>query len=85
MQWTTEQESVINHTAGDLLVAAAAGSGKTAVLVQHVISRIMDPVDPVKLSEMVIMTFTEAAAQEMRDRIKTVLEEKLRDIRTAQS
>ena len=79
MQWTTEQESVINHTAGDLLVAAAAGSGKTAVLVQHVISRIMDPVDPVKLSEMVIMTFTEAAAQEMRDRIKTALEEKLRE------
>lgn len=79
MQWTTEQESVINHTAGDLLIAAAAGSGKTAVLVQHVISRIMDPVDPVKLSEMVIMTFTEAAAQEMRDRIKTALEEKLRE------
>lgn len=79
MQWTTEQESVINHTAGDLLVAAAAGSGKTAVLVQHVISRIMDPVDPVKLSKMVIMTFTEAAAQEMRDRIKAALEEKLRE------
>ena len=79
MQWTTEQESVINHTAGDLLVAAAAGSGKTAGLVQHVISRSMDPVDPVKLSEMVIMTFTEAAAQEMRDRIKTALEEKLRE------
>lgn len=79
MQWTTEQESVINHTAGDLLVAAAAGSGKTAVLVQHVISRIMDPVDPVKLSELVIMTFTEAAAQEMRDRIKAALEEKLRE------
>ncbi len=79
MQWTTEQESVIKHTAGDLLVAAAAGSGKTAVLVQHVISRIMDPVDPVKLSEMVIMTFTEAAAQEMRDRIKAALEEKLRE------
>ncbi len=79
MQWTTEQESVINHTAGNLLVAAAAGSGKTAVLVQHVISRIMDPVDPVKLSEMVIMTFTEAAAQEMRDRIKAALEEKLRE------
>lgn len=79
MQWTTEQESVINHTAGNLLVAAAAGSGKTAVLVQHVISRIMDPMDPVKLSEMVIMTFTEAAAQEMRDRIKSALEEKLRE------
>ena len=79
MQWTTEQESVINHTAGNLLVAAAAGSGKTAVLVQHVISRIMDPVDPVKLSEMVIMTFTEAAAQEMRDRIKSALEEELRE------
>lgn len=79
MQWTTEQEKVINHKQGDLLVAAAAGSGKTAVLVQHVISRIIDPEDPVKLSEMVIMTFTEAAAQEMRDRIKSSLEEKLRE------
>lgn len=78
MEWTTEQKQVIEHTAGNLLVAAAAGSGKTAVLVQHVIARIMDPKDPVKLSEMVIMTFTEAAAQEMRDRIKTALEEKLR-------
>ena len=79
MQWTTEQEKVIEHKEGNLLVAAAAGSGKTAVLVQHVIERIMDPSDPVKLSEMVIMTFTEAAAQEMRDRIKTALEEKLRE------
>ena len=79
MQWTTEQKKVIEHTSGNLLVAAAAGSGKTAVLVQHVIARIMDPKDPVKLSEMVIMTFTEAAAQEMRDRIKNALEEKLRE------
>ncbi len=79
MQWTTEQEQVIRHKKGNLLVAAAAGSGKTAVLVQHVIERIMDPEDPVKLSEMVIMTFTEAAAQEMRDRIRTALEEKLRE------
>ena len=37
MQWTTEQESVINHTAGNLLVAAAAGSGKTAVLTRRII------------------------------------------------
>ena len=78
MHWTEEQEAVIRHREGNLLVAAAAGSGKTAVLVEHILERITDPEDPVSLSEMVVMTFTDAAAQEMRERIRKGLLERLR-------
>ncbi len=77
MIWTTDQQKVIDHKKGNLLVAAAAGSGKTAVLVQHVIERIMDKEDPLSLEEMVIMTFTDAAAQEMRERIKMAIDQQL--------
>ena len=77
MKWTDDQQRVIDHKNGNLLVAAAAGSGKTAVLVQHVISRIMDKEDPLSLDQMVIMTFTDAAAQEMRERIKAAIDKQL--------
>ncbi|ETP71382.1 ATP-dependent exonuclase V beta subunit, helicase and exonuclease domain-containing [Lachnospiraceae bacterium JC7] len=77
MKWTDDQQRVIDHKNGNLLVAAAAGSGKTAVLVEHVISRIMDKEDPLSLEQMVIMTFTDAAAQEMRERIKAAIDKKL--------
>jgi len=77
MIWTKDQQRVIDHKKGDLLVAAAAGSGKTAVLVEHVISRIMDEEDPLSLEQMVIMTFTDAAAQEMRERIKLAIDQQL--------
>ncbi len=77
MIWTKDQQKVINHKQGDLLVAAAAGSGKTAVLVEHVIKRIMDSDDPLSLEQMVIMTFTDAAAQEMRERIKLAIDQQL--------
>ena len=52
MKWTSDQQKVIDHKDGNLLVAAAAGSGKTAVLVQHVINRITDKEDPVSLDEL---------------------------------
>lgn len=78
MTWTEEQERIITHREGNLLVSAAAGSGKTAVLVAHVISRVTDRKNPVSLSELLIMTFTEAAAAEMRSRIQAALEERLR-------
>lgn len=77
MKWTDDQQRVIDHKDGNLLVAAAAGSGKTAVLVEHVISRIMDKEEPLSLEQMVIMTFTDAAAQEMRERIKSAIDKKL--------
>ena len=61
-KWTKEQSEVISHRKGNLLVSAAAGSGKTAVLVEHVIDRLLDKEHPISLSSVVLMTFTEAAA-----------------------
>ncbi|MBF1273178.1 UvrD-helicase domain-containing protein, partial [Oribacterium sinus] len=73
--WTEEQRAVIAHREGNLLVSAAAGSGKTAVLVEHVLSLILE--ENASLSSLVLMTFTEAAAEEMKERIKKRLEEHL--------
>ena len=74
-KWTKEQSEVIAHRKGNLLVSAAAGSGKTAVLVEHVIDRLLDKEHPISLSSVVLMTFTEAAASEMKERIKARLKE----------
>lgn len=73
--WTEEQKAVIAHREGNLLVSAAAGSGKTAVLVEHVLSLILE--ENASLFSLVLMTFTEAAAEEMKERIKKRLEEHL--------
>ena len=73
--WTEDQKAVIAHREGNLLVSAAAGSGKTAVLVEHVLSLILE--ENASLSSLVLMTFTEAAAEEMKERIKKRLEEHL--------
>ena len=74
-KWTKEQSEVISHRKGNLLVSAAAGSGKTAVLVEHVIDRLLDKEHPISLSSVVLMTFTEDAASEMKERIKARLKE----------
>lgn len=76
--WTEEQKAVIAHREGNLLVSAAAGSGKTAVLVEHVLSLILE--ENASLSSLVLMTFTEAAAEEMKERIKKRLEEHLQKV-----
>ena len=65
----------ITHRGKHLLVAAAAGSGKTAVLVERVIRRITDPVSPVDVDRILVVTFTRAAAAEMRSRISDSLRE----------
>lgn len=75
MKWTKEQEQVIALRGCHILVSAAAGSGKTAVLVQRILSKIMDEQHPVDIDRLLIMTFTRAAAGEMRERICTALEE----------
>lgn len=74
MQWTKEQQQVIYLRNADILVSAAAGSGKTAVLVQRIIEKIMDEEHPVNIDQMVIVTFTQAAAGEMRERILAAIE-----------
>jgi len=74
-RWTREQLAAIRARRVDLLVAAAAGAGKTAVLVERIIQRLTDPDEPISLENMVVVTFTEAAAAEMRQRIGAALEE----------
>ncbi|MDO4337203.1 MAG: UvrD-helicase domain-containing protein [Eubacteriales bacterium] len=77
--WTEEQQKVISLRGRNILVSAAAGSGKTAVLVQRILSKIMDKEHPVDIDKLLIMTFTRAAAGEMRERISKVLEQALYD------
>lgn len=77
--WTEEQQKVISLRNRNILVSAAAGSGKTAVLVQRILSKIMDKEHPVDIDKLLIMTFTRAAAGEMRERISKVLEQALYD------
>lgn len=77
MTWTEEQQKVISLRDRNILVSAAAGSGKTAVLVQRILSKVMDKRNPVDIDRLLIMTFTRAAAGEMRERISKALEEEL--------
>ena len=68
-KWTSEQRDAIYARGGTLLVSAAAGSGKTAVLVERVIGLITDPNHPCDADRLLVVTFTNAAAAEMRERI----------------
>lgn len=74
VKWTQEQQQVIDLRDANILVSAAAGSGKTAVLVQRIIEKILDVDHPVNIDQFVIVTFTRAAAGEMRDRIQAAIE-----------
>lgn len=74
MKWTTDQQKVIDLRDRNILVSAAAGSGKTAVLVERIIQRLKDPKDPVGVDELLVVTFTEAAAAEMKERIRKAIE-----------
>lgn len=76
-RWTPEQEAAMTARGGGILVAAAAGSGKTAVLVERVIRRITDQENPVPADRFLVVTFTNAAAAEMRSRIALRLREKI--------
>ncbi|MCR5407062.1 MAG: UvrD-helicase domain-containing protein, partial [Lachnospiraceae bacterium] len=69
MEYTDEQLKAIQTRGSQLLVSAAAGSGKTAVLVERIIRRILDEDDPVDIDRMLIMTFTKAAAAQMKEKI----------------
>lgn len=75
-KWTEEQRAAIRGR-GEILVAAAAGSGKTAVLIERILRLITDPVAPVDIDHLLVVTFTNAAAQEMRERMRAALEKQL--------
>ena len=77
VKWTEEQQKVISLRDRNILVSAAAGSGKTAVLVERILSKITDPEAPVDIDRLLIMTFTRAAAGEMKERISSAIESAL--------
>lgn len=77
MKWTEKQQQVIDARNRNLLVSAAAGSGKTAVLVERIIQLISEGEHPLDLDQLLVMTFTNAAAAEMRERIAAAIEKKL--------
>lgn len=77
VSWTSEQQKVIDLRNRNILVSAAAGSGKTAVLVERIIQKITSETNPVDIDRLLIVTFTNAAAAEMRERIGVAIEKKL--------
>ena len=77
VSWTTEQQQVIDLRNRNILVSAAAGSGKTAVLVERIVKIITDKNHPVDIDHLLIVTFTNAASAEMRERIGNAIEKAL--------
>ena len=77
VKWTEEQQKVIDLRNRNILVSAAAGSGKTAVLVERIIQMLTDREHPVDVDRLLIVTFTEAAAAEMKERIREAIEKAL--------
>lgn len=77
MKWTRDQQKVIDTRDCDLLVSAAAGSGKTAVLVERILRRITDQTHPINIDELLVVTFTNAAADQMREKLTTALYKRL--------
>ena len=72
--WTTPQKLAIDTRKRDVLVTASAGTGKTAVLSQRCVEILKDKNNPVDVSRVLVLTFTDAAAEEMRSRISAQLE-----------
>ena len=79
VSWTEEQQRVIDTRDCNILVSAAAGSGKTAVLVERILQRILDKNRPVDIDRLLVVTFTRAAAGEMKERIARAIEQRLEE------
>ena len=79
MNWTREQEQVIRLQNRNILVSAAAGSGKTAVLVERILNKMTRKENPVDIDRLLIVTFTRAAAGEMRERLTDAIEKRLEE------
>lgn len=77
MKWTNDQQKAIDARKGTLLVSAAAGSGKTAVLVERVIRRLCDEEQPCGVENLLIVTFTNAAAAQMKEKISAAIGKKI--------
>ena len=79
IKFTKEQQQVIDLRDRNILVSAAAGSGKTAVLVERIIARLTKDPDPIDVDRLLIVTYTEAAASEMKERIRSAIEKELEE------
>lgn len=77
---TVQQAQAVQDRGGKLLVSAAAGSGKTKVLVDRLMGYLLDPVDPANIDEFLIITYTKAAASELRGKIASKLSEKIAEM-----
>lgn len=77
VKWTDQQLEAIETRGGNILVAAAAGSGKTAVLVERIIRMITDSKNPVSIERLLVLTFTDAAASEMKRKVSDAIDKKL--------
>lgn len=77
VKWTDQQQQVIDLRGRNLLVSAAAGSGKTAVLVERIIKKVLDADHPVDIDHLLVVTFTKAAAAEMRERVAKAIEARM--------
>ena len=75
--WTPEQRMVIDRRDDNILVSASAGSGKTAVLVRRILAYLTDPEKPCDIDNLLVVTFTRAAAAEMKERIGRAIREAL--------
>ena len=79
VKFTEEQQETIDVRGASVLVSAAAGSGKTAVLVERIIKMVSDPEKPVDIDRLLVVTFTQAAAAQMRERITQALSAAVED------
>lgn len=79
MTWTKEQQQVIDLRNRNILVSAAAGSGKTAVLVERIKELVLDKKHPVDIDHLLVVTFTNAAAAQMKERVAKALEKALQE------
>ena len=71
--WTKEQEEALSVKGRNLLLSAAAGSGKTAVLTERIARLVKDPENHINMNELLVLTFTKAAAAEMKQRLSEFL------------
>lgn len=83
--WTKEQQAAITEKDCNLLVAAAAGAGKTAVLVERIIQKIIAEQNPIDIDALLVVTFTNAAATEMRERIGTAISQAIEEKKTSRN
>lgn len=77
IRWTRDQEAIIYARNCNILVSAAAGSGKTAVLVERILQRVLDEKEPADVDQFLVVTFTKAAAAQMKERLRIRMEKEL--------